>query len=677
MKNRLLSLLIISVVSFMTLVSPGAVRLRACGVSGREPGQLADEIIEAERAAAGASSVQALLDGAYSDKAGVSSDWFVFSIIRFRGGRYDYSAYASALNAAVKKSDRSRERTALLFAAMGARPDYIASVLGGGLDGCTLMQLVYRLHLVNNGYAPRGYTAGELVDEIISRRQSDGGWAVGSGASDVDVTAMVLQSLAPRRGSVGGKIDAALALLSERQGRDGGYSSYGKANPESAAQVIVALTALGIDPLKDERFIKNGRTAVDAMLVYRLADGRFSHESGGGYNVTATSQALYSLVSIDLLRRGDGRLYDLDKSIKVTIDEGAGKETEKETRPTTRAHAAAPVTEAKETTAAVTTKAEPTTRAEETTREKAEPTAKTTADPVKEKESGTAAKPTEKAKAAAEKPKKNEKPVKKTKAVKESPAEASTQPEESSAADIPAAAGETETAGKSAAPTLENSARGEKEKAENSEKTESVEKTKTNEKERPVKAFIIGGIWAAAALAAVIVFIAGKRKAVNFLAIAAVAALLTGAAAISDVKAPEDYFKAQPVTAESTVTVTMSVSCATVAGEGKEEIAPSDGVILPETRFTLPSGATVYDCLIAAVKEKGLRVDDSSNTLTDHSMAYIAGINGLYEFDYGDLSGWMYAVNGEFADRGCGEYALNDGDVITWEYTRSLGEDLK
>lgn len=674
MKKRLLSLLFVFILSFMTLASPGALRLRACGVSSQEIGQLVDGIIEAEKNAAGASSVQALLDGAYADKAGVTSDWFAFSIIRYKGEKYDYSAYASALNAYIKKSDRSRERTALLFAAMGARPDYIASVLDGGFDGCTLMQLVFRLHLMNNGYTARGYTVNEVVDEIISRRKSDGGWAVGSGVSDVDVTAMVLQSLAPRRGSVGEKIDAALALLSERQGRDGSYSSYGKVNPESAAQVITALTTLGIDPLSDSRFIKNGRSAVDAMLDFRLADGRFAHESGGGQNVTATSQALYSLVSIELLRQGRGGLYTLDKSIKVTIKESDGGHTEKQTQPTTRRPAAVPDTTAKkEETTTKQTQTEKTGRAAETTRP--EKTSKPDADPAPgdktEKKNEPVTEPGTKEETAAAKPKNGKKAVKATSAAREESSEEETLEPEETGAPAPEAVTDGE----------EETSSGHDPAAEKAkDKTEEGNENKNEngpEKPRPVKAFIIGGIWAAAALAAAIVFFAKKRKAVNFIAIAAAAALFTGAAAISDVKAPEDYFKAQPVTAESTVTVTMSVSCATVAGEGKEEITPSDGVILPETEFTLPSGATVYDCLIAAVREEGLRIDDSSNTLTDHSMAYIAGINGLYEFDYGDLSGWMYAVNGDFADRGCGEYALSDGDVITWEYTRSLGEDLK
>ena len=55
---------------------------------------------------------------------------------------------------------------------------------------------------------------------------------------------------------------------------------------------------------------------------------------------------------------------------------------------------------------------------------------------------------------------------------------------------------------------------------------------------------------------------------------------------------------------------------------------------------------------------------------------YIEGINNLYEFDCGELSGWMYSVNGWYPNYGCSRYQVQDGDVIEWHYTCDLGEDL-
>ena len=55
---------------------------------------------------------------------------------------------------------------------------------------------------------------------------------------------------------------------------------------------------------------------------------------------------------------------------------------------------------------------------------------------------------------------------------------------------------------------------------------------------------------------------------------------------------------------------------------------------------------------------------------------FIRGINHLYDRACGELSGWMYKVNGEFPGKGCGAYKLENGDVIEWVYTCDLGKDV-
>ena len=79
--------------------------------------------------------------------------------------------------------------------------------------------------------------------------------------SDVDMTAMALTSLAPyqEETDIKAAVDAPLTYLSDAQQADGGFMSWGAANSESCAQVIVALTALGIDSAADSRFVKTAR----------------------------------------------------------------------------------------------------------------------------------------------------------------------------------------------------------------------------------------------------------------------------------------------------------------------------------------------------------------------------------------------------------------------------------
>ena len=93
---------------------------------------------------------------------------------------------------------------------------------------------------------------------------------------------------------------------------DGGYVSWGSSNSESVAQVIVALTELGV-PLDDERFTKNGITVEDALLRFAQENGAFVHvrDGSGGDDGMATEQAFYALAAIHRAETGETTLYDM------------------------------------------------------------------------------------------------------------------------------------------------------------------------------------------------------------------------------------------------------------------------------------------------------------------------------------------------------------------------------
>ena len=48
---------------------------------------------------------------------------------------------------------------------------------------------------------------------------------------------------------------------------------------------------------------------------------------------------------------------------------------------------------------------------------------------------------------------------------------------------------------------------------------------------------------------------------------------------------------------------------------------------------------------------------------------YVQGINHIYEFSCGELSGWLYSVNGEFGNVSAADYKLKDGDSVKWQYS--------
>jgi len=57
-------------------------------------------------------------------------------------------------------------------------------------------------------------------------------------------------------------------------------------------------------------------------------------------------------------------------------------------------------------------------------------------------------------------------------------------------------------------------------------------------------------------------------------------------------------------------------------------------------------------------------------------LTYLKGINNLFEFDRGALSGWIYFVNGESQSMGSQSYIVQNGDRVEWRYTLDLGKDL-
>ena len=163
-----------------------------------------------------------------------------------------------------------------------------------------------------------------LIDHILEQRTPDGGWAMYGAKADPDLTGMALQALAPYYGSnaqVTAAVDKALRTLSRMQKPDGTFSGTEGKNVESSAQVIVALTALGIDPNTDPRFVKNGKSAMDGLLSFCVSGGGFSHTASGQKNQMASEQGYYALVAYERFLEGKKSLYDMsDVEIKALSD---------------------------------------------------------------------------------------------------------------------------------------------------------------------------------------------------------------------------------------------------------------------------------------------------------------------------------------------------------------------
>lgn len=478
------------------------------------------------------------------------NEWYALALMQHRA--YDLGAYEAALVGYLEDntvtSASSRLKFALVLTALKSKSAYPAEIIDTSIGKQGLMSYVFGLHLLNNKCASDLYTADDVIDKLISMQCSGGGWAIIGDVADVDATAMTLQALAPYydREGVKAAIDAAIKILGERQAEDGDYLSYGSANPESTAQVMIALSALGIDCASDERFIKNGATIFDGLLKYRLENGGFCHLAGGEYSFTATVQVFLAIVSYLRMQDGKMSLYLLDSvfSDDEETNSASGDET----------------------------------------------------------------------------------------------------------SDIPRDDGAT-----SGLPVA-------KETGDDSGKTEQSAHLKLW---TSVAIVIIGAL-----LCAVLVILK-KRHRNNFIALAVVILIALAVVWLADIRTVDDYYSEASSEKENVIgSVTLTIRCDTIVG--RAEHIPENGVILDVTEFDISDGDTVYTVLIEAAKQYKLHIENDGG-----AYVYISGIEYIYEFDFGDLSGWMYLVNGKVPSVGVGEYKLQDGDVVEWRYTCDLGEDIK
>ncbi len=161
----------------------------------------------------------------------------------------------------------------------------------------------------------------KYIDYILERELPQGGWALSGEETDADMTGMVLQALAKyqTQPDVKAATDRALSWLSKNQNKDGGFSTYAEATCESTAQVIVALCELSID-VGDSRFVKQGKSAMDALLSYYVKGKGFAHVPGGKTDGMATEQAFYALVAAQRAKAGKSSLYRMKSGADVFSD---------------------------------------------------------------------------------------------------------------------------------------------------------------------------------------------------------------------------------------------------------------------------------------------------------------------------------------------------------------------
>ena len=262
----------------------------------------------------------------------IGGEWMTIGLAR--SGRDVPSDYYDAVVDHVKANidengrldyARSTENSRIILALTAIGKD-VTDVGGynllGGLDSMEFIEnqgingpIWALIALDSHDYPTSGdVTREKLVQTILDAALENGGWALTGTTADPDMTAMAMQALAPYYDTdenVRAAVDKALDVLSAAQLPTGGFASWGSENSESCAQFIVALTALGIDPATDSRFVKNGMTALDALASFYVDGGGFRHTASGELDGMATEQGYYALAAYYRFVNGQTSLYDM------------------------------------------------------------------------------------------------------------------------------------------------------------------------------------------------------------------------------------------------------------------------------------------------------------------------------------------------------------------------------
>ena len=236
------------------------------------------------------------------------NEWLVYALIQ---GNKEIStsqknAYYESVKTEVKTWNASQkptdiERTALALVRLGKDITDI--------DGVDLAAMIYNSSRLTYGSNELAYallaldaanitipsdakwSRADMIDELLKFQNENGGFGLtDSETPSVDMTAMVLQALAPykNRAAVKEAIDNALTYLKDQMQDDFGYGT-----SESTAQVLLALTVLGIDPTSTEAgFGTSDFNMITNLIKYQKDDGGFSH------NVNDTKSQEMSTVQV-------------------------------------------------------------------------------------------------------------------------------------------------------------------------------------------------------------------------------------------------------------------------------------------------------------------------------------------------------------------------------------------
>ncbi len=152
------------------------------------------------------------------------------------------------------------------------------------------------------------------------------------------------------------------------------------------------------------------------------------------------------------------------------------------------------------------------------------------------------------------------------------------------------------------------------------------------------------------------------KKTTKIILIFAVLAIITGICFILLPRAEKNFDS----TCSLTVHCRELVENPEALPEEKRALVPPDGIIYENKNVAFSEGETVDDVLMRQLRSDKIHYEMAK--IPGYDTTYVKGIANLYQMDAGDMSGWLFYVNGKSSDVGSSHYVLQQGDKVEWVY---------
>lgn len=122
-------------------------------------------------------------------------------------------------------------------------------------------------------------------------------------------------------------------------------------------------------------------------------------------------------------------------------------------------------------------------------------------------------------------------------------------------------------------------------------------------------------------------------------------------------------------------TFTINASVAAKNEELNKDVAAllkDDGMLANAKSITVKKGTNAGDAFKAFCKENNIVLNSEDG---EYGL-FVKGIGGLDGGACGELSYWLFKVNGEFSDVGADSVTVNEGDAFEWVFTCNGGSDV-